>query len=52
MLPDDEVDKETFINTLNKVVSTWDFDKTWGWDFPMMAMAAARSGNAVGRFYR
>lgn len=45
MLPGDGVDKEIFINTLNKVVDTWDFNKTWGWDFPMIAMAAARSGN-------
>ena len=45
MLPGDGVDKETFVKTLDKVVSTWDFNRTWGWDFPMVAMAAARSGN-------
>lgn len=45
MLPGDGVDTASFKKTLEKVVSTWDFDRTWGWDFPMMAMAAARTGN-------
>ena len=45
MLPGDGVDMETFVKTLDKVVATWNFERTWGWDFPMLAMAAARSGN-------
>ncbi len=45
MLPGDGVDTVRFRKTLNKVISTWDYNRTWGWDFPMMAMAAARSGN-------
>jgi hypothetical protein len=45
MLPGDGVDKETFAATLDKVFSVWDFNRTWGWDFPMVAMAAARMGN-------
>ena len=45
MLPGDGVDKEIFVKTLNKVISSWDFNRIWGWDFPMVAMAAARSGN-------
>ncbi len=45
MLPGDGVDTACFGNTLEKVSSTWIFNRTWGWDFPMMAMAAARSGN-------
>jgi hypothetical protein len=45
MLPGDGVDKACFRKTLDKVISTWDFKRTWGWDFPMIAMAAARSGN-------
>jgi len=44
MLPGDGVDTVVFRNTLDKVVSTWNFNRTWGWDFPMMAMAAARTG--------
>jgi len=45
MLPGDGVDTVCFRNTLNKVVGIWNFDRTWGWDYPMLAMAAARSGN-------
>ena len=44
MLPGNGVDTAVFRNTLNKVRSTWNFNRTWGWDFPMVAMAAARSG--------
>jgi hypothetical protein len=45
MLPGDGVDTACFKKTLKKVISTWNFDRTWGWDFPMVAMAAARTGN-------
>jgi hypothetical protein len=45
MLPGDGVDPVIFKRTLDKVISTWNFDRTWGWDFPMIAMAAARTGN-------
>ena len=31
-------------NTLNWVWNNWNWDKTWGWDFPMTAMCAARLG--------
>jgi hypothetical protein len=44
MLPGDGVDAVCFKKTFEKVISTWDFNRTWGWDFPMMAMAAARIG--------
>lgn len=44
MLPGDGVDDATFKNTFDKVVATWDLGNTWGWDFPMLAMAAARVG--------
>ena len=46
MLPGDGVDTACFISTLEKVSSTWNYNRTWGWDFPMVAMAAARTGNA------
>ena len=32
MLPGDGVDTNVFSNTLTKVVSVWDFSRTWGWD--------------------
>ena len=44
MLPGDGVDTACFKRTVDKVVSTWNFNRTWGWDFPMLAMAAARTG--------
>jgi hypothetical protein len=43
MLPGDGVDIETFKRTFDKVLSTWNFNRIWGWDFPMLAMAAART---------
>lgn len=45
MLPGDGVDTVVFERTLDKVLSDWNFDRTWGWDFPMVAMAAARTGH-------
>jgi len=42
MLPGDGVDPEILENTFNKIMSAWNFEKTWGWDFPMLAMTAAR----------
>lgn len=44
MLPGDGVDVRTMERTLMKVHSTWNFNETWGWDFPMLAMCAARLG--------
>ncbi|MFA6875525.1 MAG: hypothetical protein WCQ87_02690 [Parabacteroides sp.] len=44
MLPGDGVDRVTFDRTLDKVSKEWQFDRIWGWDFPMIAMAAARTG--------
>lgn len=44
MLPGDGVDLATFKRTLEKVSKEWQFDRIWGWDFPMLAMAAARTG--------
>ncbi len=44
MLPSIEgVDPETAHRTLLKVWQTWDWNRCWGWDFPWMAMAAARN---------
>ncbi|HNU50746.1 MAG TPA: hypothetical protein PKJ98_07505 [Verrucomicrobiota bacterium] len=45
MLPPMEgVDREIAHRTVLKVWQTWDWKKCWGWDFPWMAMAAARVG--------
>lgn len=44
-LPGDGVDKETFRRTFYKVLDSWQMDRIWGWDYPMLAMAAARLGD-------
>jgi hypothetical protein len=44
MLPNDSIDIEKMQNTLNKVMQSWDWQSTWGWDFPLIAMTAARVG--------
>lgn len=42
--PIDGVDRETAHRTVLKVWKTWDWNRCWGWDFPWLAMAAARNG--------
>ena len=45
MLPPMEgVDTDTAHRTVLKVWQNWNWKKCWGWDFPWMAMAAARVG--------
>jgi hypothetical protein len=42
-LPGDGVDRATMRRTLDAVLAHWDWDtKIWGWDYPMVAMTAAR----------
>lgn len=44
-LPGDGVDRPTMARTLDAVLATWDWEtKIWGWDYPMIAMTAARLG--------
>jgi hypothetical protein len=43
MLPQTHlVDKEKMKKTLTHVMNNWDYKDTWGWDYPLMAMTAAR----------
>ncbi|MEW6128028.1 MAG: glycoside hydrolase family 65 [Acidobacteriota bacterium] len=44
ILNGDKVDRETMRRTLHQVMKHWQWDKTWGWDYPMTAMTAARLG--------
>jgi hypothetical protein len=44
VLPGDLVDRETMRRTLHLTMKDWQWDKTWGWDYPMTAMTAARLG--------
>lgn len=46
MLPGGGVDRETMRRTLIKTLREWQWDKTWGWDYPMTAMTAARLGES------
>ncbi|MBR2360960.1 MAG: hypothetical protein IKA75_11210 [Bacteroidaceae bacterium] len=38
------LDKEIMNNTIDKIFEVWNWDETWGWDYPMIAMCAARVG--------
>jgi hypothetical protein len=45
MLPETSLlNKQVMKKTFDLVWNTWNWDKTWGWDFPMTAMTAARLG--------
>ena len=46
-LPGDGVDRAVMARTLEAVLTSWDWEtKIWGWDYPMIAMTAARLGEA------
>jgi hypothetical protein len=38
------IDPNTMKRTFDNVMRTWDWKSTWGWDYPMLAMTAARLG--------
>ena len=44
LLPGKLADRETMRRTLRQVMEVWNWNKTWGWDYPMIAMTAARLG--------
>jgi len=44
MLSDPTVDKEVMRETLKEVMRKWNWKSTWGWDYPLIAMTAARLG--------
>ncbi len=37
-----QVDPEKMRNTLNLIMDKWNWPRTWGWDYPMVAMCATR----------
>ncbi len=39
-----KVDREAMRRTLRRVFSDWQWENTWGWDYPLVAMTAARLG--------
>jgi hypothetical protein len=44
VLPGDGADGAVHRRTVERVMAGWQWDRCWGWDFPMTAMAAARAG--------
>lgn len=44
VLPGDGVDPAIHRASVERVMQVWQWDRCWGWDFPMTAMAAARAG--------
>ena len=44
MLDGSMADRETMRRTLHRVMENWDWEHTWGWDYPLFAMTAARLG--------
>lgn len=42
--PSEKVDRNIMNATLDRILKDWDLHSTWGWDFPMLAMTAARLG--------
>ncbi|MBT1706217.1 hypothetical protein [Chryseosolibacter indicus] len=40
--PSNNLDTATMSRTYNLVEKAWNWDHTWGWDFPMIAMTATR----------
>jgi hypothetical protein len=44
MLPGPGVDRETMRRTFDWIWEHWSWPDTWGWDYPMLAMTAARLG--------
>lgn len=38
------MDKETMTSTFDWIWENWNWERTWGWDYPMTAMSAARLG--------
>ena len=46
MMPQNKLVRTDYMqNTLNWIWENWNWDKTWGWDYPMTAMSAARLGD-------
>jgi hypothetical protein len=44
LIASDRLDVEAMRRTLAATEQHWDLQQTWGWDFPMLAMSAARLG--------
>jgi len=45
VLPGPGVDRDTMQRTFDWIWKNWDWPSTWGWDYPVLAMSAARLGD-------
>jgi len=45
MLPGPRIDTKTMHTTFDWIMKNWNWPSTWGWDYPMLAMTAARLGD-------
>ncbi|MCX7871941.1 MAG: hypothetical protein N2487_01495 [Verrucomicrobiae bacterium] len=45
-LPGGGIDVEIMENTFNWIWDNWNWKETWGWDYPLVAMSAARLGKS------
>jgi hypothetical protein len=43
MQPGEAVDADAMRRTVRRVMEVWQWNRAWGWDFPLAAMAAARN---------
>ena len=46
VLPGWRMDEATVKRTLDKVLEVWDWDTTWGWDYALLSMCAAKLGDS------
>ena len=44
LIPSERINQLKMKKTLEKVLTCWNFETMWGWDFAMMAMTATRLG--------
>jgi hypothetical protein len=40
----ERIDKRIMVNTFTEIMNRWQWETTWGWDYPLIAMTAARLG--------
>jgi hypothetical protein len=45
VLPGPGIDRDTMQHTFDWIWTNWDWSSTWGWDYPALAMCAARLGD-------
>ena len=43
-LPNDRIDMRKMEHTFDNVMHEWNWQSTWGWDYPLLAMSATRLG--------